>query len=298
MNIKDWITGIDSGKGVGEPPVDALSNFDRSNDKSIGGRGTTMEKMYQSDRSAPLIEFRNLDDIQTSGVEQFMKDVDTAIQALHAQFANPPTKRKRDAPASCVRSFAADATSSVAAVAPAAPSPIVVAPVDPPSQPSCVPPPTGAIRDSHEGALQRSASAFCSLHAHNPVQKGPINIADTISASTIIAGHELEGDASPISGLTTPPSVAQDDVYDISIRSVPDCTPKGDYNLATPVAKNQCADILHSAWKNCKHLVTALILSVANEIQATTKDVVERSLLAAWSIESLRNSRPCDRELA
>ena len=248
VNIKEWITGIGSGNGVGNPPVDALSDFDRSIDASIGGLTTKMEKMYNSQRSVPLFEFRNLDTVPTSGVEKFMTNVDSAIQALHAKFANAPTKRKREAPASCVRPFAADATSSVAPTSPATPSPVVVAPVDPPSQPSCVPTPTGAVKDSHEEELQKAAAFFCSQYADSTVQNGPINIADTI-----IAGDKTEGRETVNVAYDYPPSMGnQDDVYDIAVTSVPNCTPNGGYNLATPVANSQCADILHSAWKQCK----------------------------------------------
>lgn len=98
MNIKDWIEGI----GSGSPSPDALSKFDESHDSSIGGLGTNMEKMYNSQRSVPLFEFRDLHDIVTSGVEDFMNKVDSAIQDLHNRFGNPPS-RKRDIPASCVR---------------------------------------------------------------------------------------------------------------------------------------------------------------------------------------------------
>ena len=129
VNIKDWITGIGTGTGVGSPPVDALSDFDRSIDNSIGGLTTRMEKMYNSQRSVPLFEFRNLDTVPTSGVEQFMTNVDSAIQTLHAKFANAPTKRKREAAASCIRPFAADATSSVAPASTATSTPVVVQPV-------------------------------------------------------------------------------------------------------------------------------------------------------------------------
>ena len=291
MNIKDWITGIGSGTGVGTPPVDALSDFDRSIDASIGGLTTKMEKMYNSDRSVPLFEFRNLDTITTSEVEQFMTDVDSAIQALHGKFANAPTKRKRDAPASCIRPFSAAATSSVAPASPATPSATVVPPVNPPSQPSCVPAPTGAVKDSHEGELQKAAAFFCSQYADSTVQSGPINIADTI-----IAGDKTEGRATVDVAYVYPPSLGnQDDVYDFTVTSVPNCTPDGGYDLATPVANNQCADILHNAWKQCRQFLPALSLRVANGNQVIIKDVVERSLLAAWSTVSLQSTKPRQR---
>ena len=112
VNIKDWISGIGKGTTIGSPAVDALSDFDRSIDTSIGGLDVKMEKMYNSQRSVPLIEFRNLDDVYTPGVEKFLNDVDAAIQALHEEFANPPTKVKRDDPASCARPLSAASSSS------------------------------------------------------------------------------------------------------------------------------------------------------------------------------------------
>ena len=97
MNVKNWIEGI----GKGSPYPDALSAFDKSIDRSIGGLENKVEKMYNLQRSVPLIEFRDLDTVQTSRVEDFMARVDSAIQSLHNDFAEPPSNRKRDAAASC-----------------------------------------------------------------------------------------------------------------------------------------------------------------------------------------------------
>ena len=87
MNIKAWIQGI-SGDASGTK--DLLSVFDESIDSSIGGLTDTTEKMYNSQRSVPLFEFRDLPDIPTTQFETFMGNVDSAIQALHGDFANPP----------------------------------------------------------------------------------------------------------------------------------------------------------------------------------------------------------------
>ncbi|KAL8830823.1 MAG: hypothetical protein Q9191_001221 [Dirinaria sp. TL-2023a] len=86
VNVKSWIQGM----GNGSPSPDGLSKFDESIDGSIGGLGKQMEKMYNSQRSAPLFEFRDLDTIETSGIEGFMTKVDLAIQSLHKDFADPP----------------------------------------------------------------------------------------------------------------------------------------------------------------------------------------------------------------
>ena len=86
LNIKSWIQGI----GISSPSPDGLSTFDTSIDGSIGGLGTKMERMYNSQRSVPLFEFRNLDTIMTSDFEGFMANVDSAIQELHETYANAP----------------------------------------------------------------------------------------------------------------------------------------------------------------------------------------------------------------
>lgn len=120
VNIKTWIQGIGSGTG----DKDALSVFDESNDGSVGGLKTATEKMFESQRSVPLFEFRDLKTIETSGFEDFMKDADTAVKTLHRTFANAPQRKKRDIPARCYVS--ASATSST-------PSSITVAPTKLPS---------------------------------------------------------------------------------------------------------------------------------------------------------------------
>ena len=247
VNIKDWISGI----GKQDPSPDLLSKFDESIDGSIGGQGTKMEKIHNSQRSAPLFEFRNLLDRQTSQLEQFMKDVDSSIQTLHKDFADPPKKKKlkRDAPASCTMPDSSPGpTSTDGGGGGGAPT---VAPVDPPSQPSCVPTPTDHVKDAHEGEMQKVAKFFCDQYASNTNAQAPISITQTV-----MAGERTEGRTSvDIAFDYTPSEGNQDDVYDIKLTSVPNCTPKDGFNLATPVANNNCADILHTAWKNCESLL-------------------------------------------
>lgn len=250
VNIKDWIQGI----GKGDPSPDALSKFDESIDGSIGGLGSKMERIYGhspllsvvngisptlgvilGSRLVPLFEFRNLDFIMTSGMEDFMGKVDSAIQDLHKTYAVAPTLP--DDPAESPSTN---------------PSPAVVAPVDPPSQPSCVPNPTDSVRDSHENQLKKATEKFCHDYAANSIPIGPINIAHTI-----IANYQLKLGRNPtrVELEYKPDMGKQDDVYDISVTSVDNCTPSGGFNIPTPVADNQCADILYNAWKNCKSLL-------------------------------------------
>ncbi|KAL8727285.1 MAG: hypothetical protein Q9181_005769 [Wetmoreana brouardii] len=141
VNIKDWIQGI----GKGDPSPDLLSKFDQSIDGSIGGLGTKMEKMYNSQRAAPLIEFRDLAYKQITEVEQFMKDVDSAIQKFHQDFADAPTMKKSDVPG-CTQPAAATQYTT-----PTQPNPLIVAPVDPPSQPSCTSMSNGLCQERSRG---------------------------------------------------------------------------------------------------------------------------------------------------
>ncbi|KAI1750248.1 hypothetical protein F4782DRAFT_548750 [Xylaria castorea] len=114
VNVKAWIDGIGSGTGV----KDALSVFDESIDGSIGGLGTAIEKMYNSQRAVPLFEFRDLIARmpKTSEFESFMGTADTAVQTLHRDFATVPRRKKRYIPANCFLAAASAMTSSATAV--------------------------------------------------------------------------------------------------------------------------------------------------------------------------------------
>lgn len=133
VSIKDWVESI----GKADPSPDLLSKFDQSIDGSIGGLGTSLEKMFNSQRAVPLIEFRDLADVQTKDIEQFMKNVDAAVQKLHGDFANAPTKRKRDVPDYCTQldnaNTATTSSASFVTTTSALSSPLTIAPADPPS---------------------------------------------------------------------------------------------------------------------------------------------------------------------
>jgi hypothetical protein len=60
-----------------------------------GKRGTKEEKMFNSQRFVPLFEFRDLENVFTNGMEDFMGRVEKAIQELHNNFANAPGKKVR-----------------------------------------------------------------------------------------------------------------------------------------------------------------------------------------------------------
>ncbi|KAI4208869.1 MAG: hypothetical protein LQ351_008134 [Letrouitia transgressa] len=236
VNIKDWITGV----GKKEGDKDKLSVFDESIDKSIGGFGTSLEKTYKTDRSVPMFEFRDLLDKQTQEIEKFMGDVDTAIQDLHKKFANPPTKRKRDD--ACAPQPAPSATS-------AAPPQDTVKPADPPSQPSCVPNPTKPVKDAHENEQKKVTKFFCDKYAKNTNAQAPVSVVQTVMAGTKV---EFRG-VIDIAFDYPAKEGNQDDVYDITIKSVDKCTPAHGNNLAAPVPGSTCEDILNNAWKNCNN---------------------------------------------
>ena len=246
VNIKDWIQGI----GKADPTLDMLSEFDKSIDGSIGGLGTSMENMFNSQRAAPLIEFRDLQDQKTSDFEQFMSNVDSAIQKLHADFANAPTKIKRDIPDYCKQTHSATSGTSPAIPSPPPPPPPppVVAPVDPPSQPSCVPSPADSVKDAHAGELEKAAKYFCQQHTKDTITQGPVDVASTIIAGTVIQALGTVDIAYPYQESQG----NQDDVYDFHITSVKDCTPPKGFNLAVPLANHNCEAILQSAWQDCK----------------------------------------------
>ncbi|KAI9883264.1 MAG: hypothetical protein M1823_004962 [Watsoniomyces obsoletus] len=125
-----------------------------------------------------------------------------------------------------------------------------VASVDPPAAPVCAPSPSGKVKDSHENELKLAAAYFCKQHASETGAKGPIDINHAI-----MAGDQNMGRTTVKMAFPYPPSMGnQDDVYDISLKSVPNCAPRGgSFNLATPVANNQCSDILFNAWRKCNN---------------------------------------------
>ncbi|KAJ5168163.1 uncharacterized protein N7482_003757 [Penicillium canariense] len=82
MSIKSWVENMKTN--------DLLRQFDQYIDGSLGGLGTRMETMYNSDRKAPLFEFRDIPDKKTSEIEQYMADVDKEIQTLHDKYKSAP----------------------------------------------------------------------------------------------------------------------------------------------------------------------------------------------------------------
>jgi len=134
-----------------------------------------------------------------------------------------------------------------------------IKPVESPAtaSPTCVPSPTGKVRDSHESYLQKATYYSC---ANNGTQteylESSVNLSMRIVAGTWTSGKQTFTGAKPYTGDT-----AEDDVYDISIVSVDKCTPEATtgtfsvgYNLAQPVrdATITCNTLTYDAWKSCK----------------------------------------------
>ena len=212
-----------------------------------------MEKVYQTDRSVPMFEFRELMDKQTKEIEKFMGDVDTAIQDLHKKFANPPTRRKRDD--ACAPQSAPSTTSAAPPATSTAPPQNTVKPADPPSQPSCVPNPTDHVKDAHEKEEKKVSKFFCDKYAKNTNAQAPVSVVQTV-----MAGTRLEGLATVDIAFDYPDDEGnQDDVYDITIKSVDECSPAHGNNLAEPVPGSTCEDILNNAWKNCTYSLMSIL---------------------------------------
>ena len=122
-----------------------------------------------------------------------------------------------------------------------------VAPADPPAAASCVPNPSDPVKDSHEGQLEKAAKYFCKEYASGIVQGPVVDIKQAVVSGAMPVGRGILNVARLYTGTEN-----RDDVYDISIQSVKGCKSHGGFNLDTPVANNQCSDILHSAWKQCR----------------------------------------------
>lgn len=118
------------------------------------------------------------------------------------------------------------------------PPPPTVAPVNPPSQPSCYPSPSGHYQDSHESNMKALTGWFCDTWAKD-VNHGPtVNVNQTTWSDAY--GQYWHGND------------YDDDVYEFSVKNIDGCMP-GDagFDLAEPVAGQKCYDILVWNWKGC-----------------------------------------------
>jgi len=84
--VKDWINSIQYPSTP--EAVDALTTLDTKADSSIGGFGTNMEYVLNTQRLVPLFEFRRLARIPASGYQAFVTAAEAEVVALHTHFTN------------------------------------------------------------------------------------------------------------------------------------------------------------------------------------------------------------------
>lgn len=126
---------------------------------------------------------------------------------------------------------------------PPKPTPTVVAPVDPPSAPSCKPVPQGKVKDAHKDRMWSAVQDFCDRYNTNePYHSNGIDQKYTWHDDQLTQIFD-DNDS-------------KDDVYDMSIESVPHCDPGSNgYNLHYPVESTTCYLVLYDAWTKCKFAV-------------------------------------------
>lgn len=126
-------------------------------------------------------------------------------------------------------------------------------PVDPPGKLDCEPTPAKEFNDAHEGKVYMGAEAFCERYARSEDQDS----ADLPIAKTLFVWNHLTDDlsAGSIDEVVEwrKEVKREDDVFDFKIELVEKCTTDEKLNLAKPVANNDCAGILKSAWKQCNN---------------------------------------------
>ena len=90
LTIQDWMQSITDGT-----VPDALTTFDKQFYSSIGGFGTTLENVPNTERAVPVFEFRGLKEIPTWKTIKFAKGVDANVMTLYDMFGTAPTRRKK-----------------------------------------------------------------------------------------------------------------------------------------------------------------------------------------------------------
>ena len=74
---------------------DALTTFDKLFYSSIGGFGTALENVPNTERAVPVFEFRGLQEIQTWETIKFANAVDGNVMTLYDKFGTAPTRRNK-----------------------------------------------------------------------------------------------------------------------------------------------------------------------------------------------------------
>lgn len=79
---------------------------------------------------------------------------------------------------------------------------------------------------------------FCDKFANGVVQDPTVSIVEEVRQypfMNVRQGNDIE-----------------DDVYDITLKSIPGCQADGGFNLKEPIKGQTCQDILLNAWSKCK----------------------------------------------
>ncbi|KAL9608798.1 MAG: hypothetical protein Q9167_006385, partial [Letrouitia subvulpina] len=130
-----------------------------------------------------------------------------------------------------------------------------VAPVDPPSDSDCEPPPDGDYNDAHSDKVWEAAQWFCSNFGNRVIH------ADSVSITKV-------GRDDPFLQMLED-NDSNDDIYDLSITSVPHCDPgPGGYNIAAPVEGSKCEMLIWNSWDKCK---TSIIVVVTGTLRKSSK---------------------------
>ncbi|KAL8703830.1 MAG: hypothetical protein Q9225_008106 [Loekoesia sp. 1 TL-2023] len=128
-----------------------------------------------------------------------------------------------------------------------------VDPVNPPSAPKCNDSPTGHYQDAHAEVASEAVSAFCANYANKVVHDPKVDIKAT--------GHD-----DPLLQFLDD-NDSNDDVYDLSIKSVEHCDPgDGGYNLAEPVKGHSCEEVMYNSWSQCEFSFSLALLRFSHDV--------------------------------
>lgn len=87
VSIRDWIEGLENGE-------DMLTKADEKFDRQIGALGDVTEQVLDTDRAAPLFEFRYLGGSTANDFEKFVGQAEGAIIDFHKTYADAPRMRR------------------------------------------------------------------------------------------------------------------------------------------------------------------------------------------------------------
>lgn len=87
LTVESWIKSISDGT-----VPDALTSFDKKHHSgSLGGFGTSLENVLDTDRAVPIFEFRGLDWVDTTAqAVDVAKKCEENVVELHEKFEEAP----------------------------------------------------------------------------------------------------------------------------------------------------------------------------------------------------------------